>query len=436
MNEPRSCPRCLVRPVMRNNVDYCHLCHPDGPVKPPPCRRCGTTDNYFSAGLCLWCHPGRPLMASSCPDCLAWGVYDQSRGTCLACRMFRKRHPDRKPCRICGHTAALMAGVCRLCRRQARLVQRDLHHNKLDLDGSNRHGQQLFFGDCDRRVRLSVPLAVREQQRRPKPAGPAFGWPLRPATHRQLLLFQPERDWKTVRPGRLPPPVDTELAAALTFFAREHAARLGWTRFITTRVCATLRCAVALQDTPGAAIKASELRLFTKPGLPVKHALAVLEGAGFLDDDRVRNTLETWFTEQTAELPEPMRDELRTWLTTFHHGRTTPPRFKPRRAQTVRNYSQPIIAMAQQWAPTHPSLREITSRTSSTPCRPKDRHAGRPSPPSAHSSAYSRPSSSSSRTPPRNWATCSSRASHSNSLLRSWSCVSSTRTQRGPRSVP
>ena len=295
MNKPRMCPRCSARPVMRRGVDHCHSCHPRGPITPPPCRRCGSTEDYFAAGLCLRCHPGRPKTASSCPDCLAWGFYDQSRGYCLACRVFRKRHPDRLSCRVCARTVPLRDGFCRLCRRHAAMEDGGRHHDKLDLDGANRHGQQLFLGDLDRRIRLSVPMTSRDQYRRHKPAAPAFRWPLRPAAHCQLLLFDPTRDPKLTLPGRLPDPADTELVTALTAFARERGGQLGWNGLVLSKVCVTLRCAVAIQDTPGAAVKASALRSLSGPGFSILHASAVLTDAGFLDDDLPRDNLETWF---------------------------------------------------------------------------------------------------------------------------------------------
>ncbi|WP_370134967.1 hypothetical protein [Streptacidiphilus sp. EB103A] len=257
-----------------------------------------------------------------------------------------------------------MDEVCRLCRRQARLVQAGKHGHQLDLEGSNRHGQQLFFGDCDRRVRLSVPLRDRQEHRRLRTRTPDYRWPLVPAVHQQLLLFTPDRDWEVCKPGRLPDAVDTELVAALTALSRERAQRLGWSKQVQATVRAALRAVVAMQDTPGAAIKASDVQaLASMNGVTVKHATAVLAEAGFLDDDLPRNGTETWFADKTAELPEHVRDELRTWLETIQNGRTTPPRFKPLRSHSaIRNYARAIVPLAQIWATSHEFLREVTQQ--------------------------------------------------------------------------
>ena len=82
---------CKVRPPAMLNIPYCFPCWPGGPVTPPPCRTCGSTENYYSSGLCARCHPAAPgekspvwrlvgpladnrVVVDSCPDCLAWGV--------------------------------------------------------------------------------------------------------------------------------------------------------------------------------------------------------------------------------------------------------------------------------------------------------------------------------------------------------------------------
>lgn len=137
--------------------------------------------------------PGSP---GSCSDCLAWGVLN-NHGICLACKSFRQRH-ERGQCRTCRSSVPVYQGACRLCRKQASTER----HPKgaLQLDQANRHGQQLFFADMDRRLRLSIPLDQRAPYRvgqrrdaRP-PAAPVF-----PVPHEQLLLVELPRDWAAGR---------------------------------------------------------------------------------------------------------------------------------------------------------------------------------------------------------------------------------------------
>ncbi|MFJ9034063.1 hypothetical protein ACIRQP_37465 [Streptomyces sp. NPDC102274] len=357
---PRPCATCRAKPVATNRSRYCFDCRPGGPYAPPPCRRCGTTENYYSAGLCFWCHPGRPTIASSCPDCLAWGVYQHSRGICLACRMFRKRHPDRGACRICRHTAALWDCACRLCRRQAALAERERGTKaRMDLEDGNRKGQQLYFGDMDRRVGLSVPIETRQQHRAALRARSASPRPVEPVTHRQLLLFEVRRDLKAGQRRGFPEPTDAVLAAALDQRAVEYRQRLGWNTQLDWAVRRSLRILLGTQDTPGAPIKATAVVQLREVNLPARHALAILAEADFLEDDRP-NTLEMWFHAETAALPADMAAEVHVWFTAIHHGSRKPPRSRPIGHTAVRHYVRCVLPMLRAWSANHASLRSIT----------------------------------------------------------------------------
>ena len=57
---PRRCTRCGDRPVAFSaprRTDFCYDCMPGGSFTPPSCRRCGSSDRYFSAGWCCCCPP-------------------------------------------------------------------------------------------------------------------------------------------------------------------------------------------------------------------------------------------------------------------------------------------------------------------------------------------------------------------------------------------
>jgi hypothetical protein len=68
---PKTCPSCGARPVKDARSKTCHACVPGGPVTPPPCRKCGSAEDYYSAGLCIRCHKYAPQLAGSCLDCYA-----------------------------------------------------------------------------------------------------------------------------------------------------------------------------------------------------------------------------------------------------------------------------------------------------------------------------------------------------------------------------
>lgn len=357
---PRTCRGCQAKPVATTGSEYCYDCRPGGPYVPPPCRRCGTRENYYSARLCWWCHPGRPAVPNSCPDCLAWGVYVHSRGVCLACRMYRKRHRDRGACRICRHTAALWDGACRLCRRQAALAEKQRGgKNRMDLEGDNRHGQQLYFGDMDRRVRLSVPLASRQRHRTAWGVRSAPGRPIQPVAHRQLLLFDAVRDLRAGHRRGFPVPGDAVLAAVLDDHAADYGQRHGWTYQLKWKVRRAVRILVATQDTPGGAILASAVAQLDQMHLPAGHVRAILAEAGFLEDDRL-SSLEVWFTTEIADLPPAIEGELRLWFTTLNRGHRTPPRSKPLSPRAVRHYASHILPLARVWATSYDSLRAVT----------------------------------------------------------------------------
>lgn len=134
--------------------------------------------------------------ASSCADCLAWGVLNGRR--CSSCSVWRHQHPGQAGCGGCGRVLAVKDGYCRLCWQQARYQARlagGLPRGAVSVlqDGDRLPWHQLFFD----RMQLRRPHSpVHQRGRRgapvkppPTPAGrPAFRWI-------QSRLFEARRDF-------------------------------------------------------------------------------------------------------------------------------------------------------------------------------------------------------------------------------------------------
>ena len=89
---PRPCAGCGRKPIAHKHSKSCYDCQPDGPVAPPPCRRCDATDDYYSAGLCSRCHQYAPQPPDACRDCHAWGVTRHTKWLCWGCAAWRRTH--------------------------------------------------------------------------------------------------------------------------------------------------------------------------------------------------------------------------------------------------------------------------------------------------------------------------------------------------------
>lgn len=320
---------------------------PGGPFSPPPCRRCGSTELYFSGGLCQRCHRFAPQLIDSCLDCLGWGVTRTSGWICEGCRGWRRRFPIVSPCQSCGETKALSAdGFCRLCYRTA--VGARPHGTGPSIMEMNRHGQQLFFVDLFRQKRRPAARTVtaHPQYRR------------YPVTHRQLTLIDMPRDLARLRAPLSPP--DPEFALVLDHAAREHALAHGWSKTRLNSTRQGLRVLACSQDTPGAQIKASHVAELDQGLFNRQPILEVLEAAGLLHDDR-EPSIVAWFAQQVTDLPRPIADEVQIWFETMLHGSVSAPRSRPRAHVTIRvrvGYALPAIRV---WvAEGRASLREIS----------------------------------------------------------------------------
>jgi hypothetical protein len=356
MTRPRTCAGCGARPVATNGSRYCYDCKksPRGRATPPPCRKCGSTEDYYAGGLCRRCHRFAPPVAGSCIDCGGWGVDTRGSGLCEGCRGWRRRiSRGEGSCASCGSFRHLNAdGLCRLCRRQA--VGARPHGQGPGVLEANRHGQQLYF---------IYPGATFHGFRRPRPAPapppflPAVGYPV---AYRQLVLFGLPRDLAAGRARGFPEPRDLGFAAVLDRAARDHAARHGWSKTRRIEACQGLRVLAGLQDTPGAPIRASDAAALQQIRIGTQPILDILTAEGLLEEDR-EPAITSWFARQVTGLPAPMASELWAWFGVLHRGSTRPPRRRPRSPVTIRlqvSWAMPVI---RRWAAEgRQSLREIT----------------------------------------------------------------------------
>jgi hypothetical protein len=365
------CQTCGVRPPAMREIPCCFECWPGGPVTPPPCRRCGSGENYYTSGLCARCHHHAPgpksprwespgklrrkvIAVSSCPDCLAWGVTARYGWMCAACRSWREKYGTHGPCGTCGRQVPVsLDGSCRLCHKQRKLAARQLGRRigKVTLAEANAGGQQLFIAG----TWCPAGTVRREYVKKTVPADMSL---LRPVTHRQLILFDVPRDLRHGLWDKFPPPPDPALEAAFRQFVRDHAAAHGWLKTRTATIQRAIRIMLGIQDTPGALIRRSDVMLLTR----IKHSAAavaeVIAAAGMLDDD-IEPPVVRWFNAKTAALPEQMRRELGVWLDVMRYGSTTPPRSRPRSEETIRAQLAFALPVLKSWAAGRDSLREI-----------------------------------------------------------------------------
>lgn len=356
------CTRCQANRVawQRPRVDYCYACLPGGPFTPPRCVKCGTTEDYFSQGLCAGCHPGSAQHPGSCKGCLAWGVFRRYNWTCWSCRWWRTHYPEGV-CDYCGQLARIgEQRACRLCMEQARLVQEP--GRGLDLAGSNKRGQQLFLANMSfqrpRTPRLKPeradPWKRRDKNRLPVRPGTGFD----DSAGVQLLLLEMAPDPEVVRQRVLVE--DSDLTRYCAAIASEHAARYGWSGRQRNDVIRSLRLLQTLRPTPTAKIRASDVLQLPRYSGNIISTIDVLAAAGLLIEDRPTQ-LENYFNTKTNTLPPVMKQQLEVWLQVMTKGATTAPRQRARDPQTVRLHILGIAPIIQAWAEAgHQSLAEIT----------------------------------------------------------------------------
>lgn len=353
------CEGCGRKPQAYHSRRWCYDCKPGTNGRPRPCRRCGSTGDYWAERLCRRCHQYAPQELESCRDCLAWGVRRTQNWLCEPCRHWRSLYSDPRPCVSCGEQrSANDQDVCRLCWHQARARRPRLgarRRGPIDIAAANADGQQLFFANWssflnDRRNRPRRP--DRTTARGPAPRKKSQGL--------QLNLLAPDPIRNTAKRYGFSDPPDARLAFRLDTLACEHAARHGWTTKKTNQVRVSIRVLLGMRQAAGTPIRATDVMQLIDLGLVTHPVMAMLKEADLLDEDRPA-TIETWFQGRIVGLPEAMTGELQIWFDVLHHGSLTPPRSRPRTPSTIKcrlGWSLPTL---HDWAIAgHQSLREIS----------------------------------------------------------------------------
>jgi integrase len=354
----RLCEGCGRKPQAYHGRRFCYDCKPGSKGRPRPCRRCGSTTDYWTAGLCRRCHQYAPQLPEACRECLAWGVRRTQKWLCFSCIEWRRRYPGVAACISCGRELTISPhGACRLCWHQAKMLQPYLGRGlrgPLDILGANRHGQQLFLANMAFYNRGPGPY-----KRVPRPALAREPGPP-PRDPNQPDLFTRDPVIEAARSHGVPDPPDSRLALRLDTAVREHAERHGWLGRNTHAIRVAMRVLLGIRATATLPIQATEIQQLTPLGLRVRLVRAVLAGAGLLDDDRIEH-VDAWFPARISDLPPAMADELRAWFTVLRHGSTTPPRSRPRSPATIKTRTRWVLPTLRTWAAEgHQSLREIT----------------------------------------------------------------------------
>ncbi|MEP7740442.1 hypothetical protein ABKW28_22590 [Nocardioides sp. 31GB23] len=295
---------------------------------------------------------------------------------CWRCRSWRQRLP-RGNCRICSRVGLAVNPdqVCNLCDRQMSIAL------GATVEEANAGGQQLYLANIPfqpTRLRWGRVRRVDKPSAQPNPRNlhryraDRFGTiDFYPTEQIQLALFDMPRDlsnWVAVarRRGLLtsehsPEPPDAQMAAFLDAAVLDHARRHGWPRSTIFRTQRSMRVLQHMQDTPGAMLLASDAIRLQEIGMTALPVIDVATAAGVMLDDR-QPAIHAYVEATIADLPNPMRAEVRDWFDVMINGSTTPPRRKPRDQQTIRLYLRWAMPALTTWTEQgHTSLREITS---------------------------------------------------------------------------
>lgn len=357
MSWRQPCRTCGLRPVAFTLAPCCFGCWPGGPVAEPPCLECGSIVGYFTNGRCVRCHRMGPARVDSCLDCYAWGATRHRGWYCIGCRAWREKR-TLGTCISCGRDDLPLApdGGCRLCRKERTRTIRAgrLRMNLPDVTQTSGDSQQLFFADM-----FILKGGVRVGQRGRKPPGPPPVDAVLPVGYRQERLFAWPFDLRVGRRLGFGDPPNEQIAGTLARRVDARGARYGWSEGHTSSIRGAMRVLLALQETPGAPIRASDIRALAQLGYSVPAVSAVLAEVAMFDDDR-EPPIVAWFAAQIAELPEPMRVELGVWFDVMRNGSSIPPRRTPRKAQTISSQLRNALPSIRHWADRHDSFREVS----------------------------------------------------------------------------
>jgi hypothetical protein len=294
--------------------------------------------------------------ASSCADCLAWGVLNGRR--CSSCSVWRHKHPGEAGCAGCRRILTVKDGYCRLCWQQARCQSRlagGLPRGAVSVlqDGDRLHHHQLFFD----RMQLRRPHGpVRQHGRRgapakppPAPAGrPAFRWV-------QPRLLEAWRDFTRFDEDAGAGPGNPWLAWGL-YLAWQRGESRGWRRGLRFAVRRALIIVLSRHE-PGDTVRYSEIiPLQQALGLRAGRTAEVLQEMGVLDDDR-RPSFEDWLERKLNGLVPGIRSDTEAWLRIMRDGS---PRSRPRDISSAWNHMLYLRPVLLEWSSQYGHLREVT----------------------------------------------------------------------------
>ncbi|MFF7205358.1 hypothetical protein [Streptomyces sp. NPDC008141] len=232
--------------------------------------------------------------------------------------------------------------VCRLCWLQRARLRRTTGDRTVSYAQALHSGWiQLSFaggGPQERRPDPRRPHERRRGRTDAAPVRPRQAAVVAPVVHRQLTLFpSPPRDIAAALHAAAAAPASDSarhpaLSAWLGKRLTDWAAVHGWSRATLGRARSGLRMLLAVQDTPGAPIKATWIEQLAQFRLPTRLLHEFLTAHSFIEDDRTP-AIESFFARITDGLPEPMTGQLATWMSL----RLKPSRSRPRTTDTVRH---------------------------------------------------------------------------------------------------
>ncbi len=298
--------------------------------------------------------PGRK--ASSCADCLAWGVLNGRR--CSSCSVWRHKHPGEAGCAGCGRILAVKDGYCRLCWQQARYQSRlagGLPRGAVPVlqDGDRLRCHQLFFD----RMQLRRPDSpARRHGRRGAPAKPPPAPAGRPAVRWvQARLFEAGRDFTRFDEDTGADPGNPWLAWGL-YLAWQRGESRGWRRGLRFAVRRAL-IIVLSRHAPCDTVRYSEvIPLQQALGIRAGRTAEVLQEMGVLADDR-RPSFDGWLERNLDGLAPGIRADAEAWLRTLRDGG---PRSRPRNIASAWTYMLCLRPVLLAWSGRYGHLREVT----------------------------------------------------------------------------
>jgi hypothetical protein len=283
--------------------------------------------------------PDKP--ASSCPECLAWGVL--YGGYCRACYDFRRRHPSA-PCAVCGRVVPLKNRHCRLCWLQAAALAADPPVVTED-DLARVTCHQLWFAGM---IKMRGPRSgVRLRARLRAIAAPAPLPAPKPVEGGQLQLHLPGtgRAFDRARHAEHTNPALIQARRIAQALGEGH----GWNAKLAAELDRALVILLSGHGDGERLCYSQLVGVLHRYGVSISRVAEVLAGIGLLVDDRVP-AFDIWLEGKLAELAPGIAADVRDWVRVLRHGG---PRSHPRNLNTVRRYVRAAAIFAIAVFPGH-----------------------------------------------------------------------------------